>query len=283
MEFTNFRRKTDYPMPELSNTKIYIFHYKNGSVLNTDPIYQPIMAGNALLAANKTIPGDDTGDNISAKNPYFSELTGIYWVWKNTRQEVTGTCHYRRFFTARPEPFLYKLKRLLFFPAGLYKKRFGLIYTENTKRFVPRILIQQDLNRLLTEYDAILPQARKLKYSVETHYRRYHDLRDLKILESVLTEKYPDYLEAFRTVLNGKSLYANNMFILKDEHYQEFMTWWFDILFEFERRIDLNNYTAYQKRILGFIAERLLNIWFRKKKLKCIELQVIYFKQFKFE
>jgi len=283
MEFINFRRKTDYPMAELSNTKIYVFHYKNGSVLNTDPIYQPIMAGNALLSANKTIPGDDTGDNISAKNPYFSELTGIYWVWKNTRQEVTGTCHYRRFFTARPEPFLYKLKRLLYFPAGLYKKRFGLIYTENTKRFVPRILIQQDLNRLLTEYDAILPQARKLKYSVETHYRRYHDLRDLKILESVLTEKYPDYLEAFRTVLNGKSLYANNMFILKDEHYQEFMTWWFDILFEFERRIDLNNYTAYQKRILGFIAERLLNIWFRKKKLKCIELQVIYFKHFKFE
>lgn len=283
MEFTNFRRKTDYPMLNHSNTKIYIFHYKIGSVLTTDPIYQPIMAGNALLAANKTIPGDDTGDNISAKNPYFSELTGIYWVWKNTRQEVTGTCHYRRFFTARPEPFLYKLKRLLYFPAGLYKKRFGLIYTENTKRFVPRILNQEDLNRLLTEYDAILPQARKLKYSVETHYRRYHDLRDLKILESVLTEKYPDYLEAFRKVLKGKSLYANNMFILKDEYYQEFMTWWFDILFEFERRIDLNNYTAYQKRILGFIAERLLNIWFMKKKLNCVELQVIYFKQFKFE
>jgi hypothetical protein len=81
----------------------------------------------------------------------------------------------------------------------------------------------------------------------------------------------------------GKRLYANNMFILKNEHFQEFMSWWFDILFEFEHRIELKNYTDYQKRILGFIAERLLTVWFRHKKLKCAELPVIYFKRLKFE
>jgi hypothetical protein len=270
-------------MPEYSKLKIYIFHYKNGSVLKTDSIYQPIMAGNALLSGNQTITGDDTGENISEKNPYYSELTGIYWVWKNTQQDVTGTCHYRRFFTAQPEPFLYKLKRLLYFPAGLYKKRYGLIYTENTGLFVSRILNQQELNDLIDKYDAILPQARKLKYTVETHYRRYHDINDLKLLEAILTEKYPEYLDAFHDVLQGKKLYANNMFVLRNQQFQEFMSWWFDVLFEFERRIDLDQYTDYQKRILGFMAERLLNIWFKKQQLNCIELPVIYFKKFKFE
>lgn len=265
------------------NIKIYIFHYKKDTFLNTDPVYQPIMAGNALLSGVKTIQGDDAGENISAKNKYYSELTGIYWIWKNTRQDVTGTCHYRRFFTAKPEPFWYKLKRLVYYPAGLYKKRFGLIYTENTKLFTPRILNQQEISVLLNQYDAILPQARKLKYTVETHFRRYHDINDLKLLESVLTEKYPEYLEAFDAILKDKRLYANNMFILKDEHFQEFMHWWFDVLFEFERRIDLSKYTDYQKRILGFIAERLLNVWFMKKQLNCVELPVIYFKRFKFD
>jgi hypothetical protein len=61
------------------------------------------------------------------------------------------------------------------------------------------------------------------------------------------------------------------------------MIWWFDVLFEFERRIDLNNYTDYQKRILGFMAERLLTVWFMKKQLKTIDLQIIYFKKLKFE
>ncbi|MBA4411341.1 MAG: DUF4422 domain-containing protein [Bacteroidota bacterium] len=270
-------------MDDISGIKVYVFHYKNGSILKTDQIYQPIMAGNALHSGDSTITGDDTGENISEKNPFYSELTGIYWVWKNTSQDVTGTCHYRRFFTAQPEPFIYKLKRLLYIIVGLYKKRFGLIYTENTKLFTPKILNEQEINELLNKYDAILPQARKLKYTVETHYLRYHNIENLILLESILTEKCPEYLDAFQSVLNGKRLYANNMFIMKDEHYQEFMNWWFDLLFEFERRIDLNSYTNYQKRILGFMAERLLTIWFRKKQLNTIELPVIYFKRLKFE
>jgi hypothetical protein len=84
-------------------------------------------------------------------------------------------------------------------------------------------------------------------------------------------------------VLKGKRLYANNMFILKDINYQEFMNWWFNVLFEFESRIDLKSYNDYQKHTLAFIAERLLNVWFEKKQLNCVELPVIYFKLFKFE
>ena len=96
-------------------------------------------------------------------------------------------------------------------------------------------------------------------------------------------EKYPEYLPAFEAVLQGNRLYANNMFILKREQYQKFMPWWFGMMFEFERRIDLENYTGYQKRILGFIAERLLTVWFKKEQLNCKELQLIYFKKFKNE
>lgn len=270
-------------MADISNAKIFVLHYKQGTIFNLDPIYQQLMAGNVFVPENKSIQGDDSGENISAKNHYFSELTGTYWIWKNTSQDVTGTCHYRRFYTAQPEPFFYKLKRLLYFPVGLSKKRYGIIYTENSKLFVPRILNTQELSKLLEKYDAILPQARKLKYTVEKHYQRYHNNHDLKLLESILNEKYPEYISAFNTFLKGKRIYANNMFILKNKEYQEFMAWLFDMLFEFEKRIDLNNYTDYQKRIFGFMAERLLNIWFLKKQLHCIELQVIYFKKFKFE
>lgn len=261
--------------------KIYVFYYKQSSILSIDKMYQPIMAGNALISDQFEIPGDDTGENISDKNQFYSELTGIYWAWKNTRHDIVGTCHYRRFFTAQPEPLLYQLKRLMYYPVGLYKKRYGLIYTKNTNHFSPRILSEQELRSFLGQNDAILPQARKLKYTVEKHYLRYHDINDLILLRSIIREKYPDFESAFDLVLKGKRIYANNMFILKNEHFQEFMFWWFDILFEFERRVDLNSKTGYQKRILGFIAERLLNVWFLKKQLNCIELPVIYFKRFK--
>ena len=257
--------------------KIFTFYYKNTPVLIQDDMYHPVMAGNVFVDT-KSIQGDDTGVNISDKNKYYSELTGIYWAWKNVKEDIIGCCHYRRYFTAKEEPFRYKLKRLLYWPIGLYKKRFGLIYTDNTSFFLPRILGKEDACRLLGEYDAILPQARKLKYTVEVHYKRYHIIDDLMMLEKIITQKYPEYIEAFQTVLNSKRLYANNMFILHNNHFQKFMQWWFDILFEFERQISKSQYTGYQERILGFIAERLLNVWFAKQQLKVLELPVIYFK-----
>ena len=269
------------PLDKNEGIKIYILYYKPGFMFDLGEIYQPLMSGKASLIEPSDMIGDDSGENISIKNQYFSELTGVYWVWKHTSQEITGCCHYRRFFTAQPEPFIYKLKRLLYFPARLHRKRIGLIYTTNTRLFEPRILNQTEIEILMNQYEAILPQARELKYTVETHFKRYHDINDLYLLKSILAEKHPDYLEAFQSVMNGKKLYANNMFILKNEHYQKFMKWLFDVLFEFEQRIDLNKYTDYQKRIMGFIAERSLNIWFMKQNLKTVELPVIYFKSFK--
>lgn len=268
-------------MTEKSDISIYVFFYRDGPVVAREKIYLPVMAGNALLSEPHSMTGDDTGENISSRNPYYSELTGIYWVWKNRRHQVTGVCHYRRFFTARGEPFLYKLKRLIYFPAGLYRKRSGLIYTGNRRLFAERIISEQEIRELLGHYDGILPQPRKLSHTVEEHYLRYHDAVSLEILKSVIASRQPEYVQALRDILQSKRLYANNMFILKHDLFQSFMTWWFDVLFELERCLDLNRYTGYQKRILGFMAERLLNTWFRKHQLNCAELPVIYFKRLK--
>lgn len=40
------------------------------------------------------------GENINHLNRFYSEMTTMYWVWKNTkRSKYVGFCHYRRRFT----------------------------------------------------------------------------------------------------------------------------------------------------------------------------------------
>lgn len=41
---------------------------------------------------------DDENDNISSLNPWFGDLTGLYWVWKNTKHDYVGTNQYRRYW-----------------------------------------------------------------------------------------------------------------------------------------------------------------------------------------
>ena len=48
-----------------------------------------------------------------------------------------------------------------------------------------------------------------------------------------------------------------------------------DILSEIERGIDTTNYSPYQRRVLGFISERLLDVWIETNKKTKIEVPVI--------
>lgn len=39
---------------------------------------------------------DDSDDNISCLNPWFGDLTVLYWAWKNANYKQAGVCQYRR-------------------------------------------------------------------------------------------------------------------------------------------------------------------------------------------
>ena len=129
----------------------------------SDSVYMPIHVGRE----GKTdigFTGDDTGDNISTKNPYFCELTGLYWAWKNLNCEYIGLCHYRRYFST-----------------GKGEKK-------------ERIMSRFDYERLLSMYDVVVPAKRN--YYIETvrsQYEHAHNKRDLDEVQQIVHEKYPMY------------------------------------------------------------------------------------------
>lgn len=208
-----------------------------------DPVYLPLQVGAAL--ADGLIPGwerDDRGENISEKNRTFCELTGLYWAWKNLDADVIGLCHYRRYLGG---------------PGG-------------------RMLTGEQIEKLLAKRDVILP--RKRHYWIETRESQYahaHHAEDLRAAEEVLREIYPEYLPAWKRMLASHSGHICNMFIMRRETLDEYCCWLFDILFEAEKRLDLSSYSVNDRRVFGFLGERLLDVWVDTRGLSCTEVPVI--------
>jgi hypothetical protein len=145
-----------------------------------DPMYLPLHVGAALHP--DVLPDwaqDNTGDNISERNAKYSELTGLYWLWKNDDSDYQGIVHYRRHFgTANRSA----------------KSATG---TASRDRF-QRIVSEQELSQLLEGCDIVLP--RKRDYYIETIYSHYaHTFpgEQLDTTCAIIAEQHPEYLPAF--------------------------------------------------------------------------------------
>ncbi len=81
----------------MSGVKILVVCHKNTALLKSK-ILLPIQVGTALGKEKlENMLADDTGENISEKNPMYCELTAQYWAWKNLEADYYGFFHYRRY------------------------------------------------------------------------------------------------------------------------------------------------------------------------------------------
>lgn len=207
-------------------TQIYVMTHKKMTDI-PDGIYKPLHVGRKGKA-DLGYPGDDTGVNISEKNSSYCELTGIYWAWKNVSCDIIGICHYRRFFTKDEQ-----------------------------------LLDQAYIERTISKYPVIIPNSSCVKqHSVYEQYKCIHQsTKDLEICREVIAAKYPGCLAAFDYCMDTILLSVGNMWITRKDIYDRYCSWLFDILFEAEKRIDSSGYDDYQKRVMGFLSERLFRVW----------------------
>ena len=194
---------------------------------------------------------DDTGDNISEKNPYFCELTALYWAWKNSDCDYIGLVHYRRYF-----------KGNLKFAVGK-NKQIGVLSSE-------------ECEKLLSNADVILPKKRK--YYIETLYSHYaHTLyvEPLDITGEIIKEKFGDYYAEFLRLKKRRSAHMFNMAVMKKSVFDKYCEWLFSILSELEKRTDRTKYDDFHARFFGRVSELLLDVYINVNEIKYTEVKVI--------
>ena len=223
-----------------------------------DVAYLPLRVGAALRPEG--VPGmeefarDDEGDSISERNPWYSELTGLWWVWKNVDAEYKGLVHYRRHF-ASPDS---TRKRS--------RDRFGRIATGEDVISALR----------MSEAPVLLPRRRNyIIESVGDHYQSTMPSEQMDVAREVLADLEPVYLPAFNRVLAGKTVHLFNMMVMRADVFDGYCSWLFPVLDEVCRRLDPASYDAFNARYPGRVSERMLDAWLATERIPYAELPTV--------
>lgn len=232
------------------NIKILVSAHKPYAMPEDRSLYLPIQVGVDEVEERLGFQGDNTGDNISYKHRYYSDLSAVYWGWKNLDAEYMGSCHYRRYFVSN------KAKK------------------DQDKPF-KYILSRAETEELLKKCPVIV--AKKRHYYIETiesHYAHTHNPKDFETARQVIRDICPEYSEAFDRVASQTSAHIFNTFIMRRDYVDSFCSFMFPVLFELEKRVDFTGYDVYESRVCGYIAEFLLDTWIIKNGIEYQEVRL---------
>ena len=226
-------------MPEKTEKAAVIIAAHKPYRMPEDPMYLPLHVG-AKGRESIGYRQDDEGENISDLNPYFCELTGLYWAWRNCEADYIGLAHYRRHFSLHPNP----------------------------RAPWDSLLTEAELTPYLPHIRLFVPSKRK--YYIETlysHYAHTHYAGQLDTTREIIGEKYPEYLQSYDKTIRQRWGYMFNMLIAERTLLNDYCTWLFDILFELRNRIGSEEkiLDQYQARFYGRISEIIFNVWLNEK------------------
>lgn len=213
--------------------RIYVITHKSIEIPKI-PGYVSLLAGASLRRVEGSFDEkDNVGIHISERNRSFCELTGLYWIWKNSDADVVGVSHYRRFFSRRE-----------------------LLADE--KYF----LREKDIAGILMKHHLIVPKKFHYGSSVLQAINYAPNIIDMKELYQAILVCAPDYESDYRWYLRQNQTYFFNMCIMKKDDFDAYCSWLFPILFYFEKLHSIDRESnRYRKRLFGFVAERLLPVW----------------------
>ncbi len=266
-------------LDQMEKIKIFITHTPNKDNRQIElPIIRNVIAGadyqTQPISDNMYL--DNTGDNISALNKSYCELTTQYWAWKNQEADYYGFCHYRRIFSFNEEK--------------LAEDGWGTIPLNylNEENLHKLNFDETHIRSVVESYDFIIAKGIDVKLlkakTVADHYKKADELnyKDFEIMMDIIKEKYPFLFDYAKAYVRGNVFYPCNMFIMSKELFNQYSEILFGTLEEFENRWDMCGYTVQAMRTIGHLGERIAGIYYTYiqslKTYKTKELQIALFK-----
>lgn len=219
--------------------------------------------------------GDNSGENISKENRRYSEITVLYWVWKNydklNNPEYIGFMQYRRHFLLNGEKFL-----------GVPADNCNQIYLDHLPENYLHLLglTRKNISDILENHDGIVAcndAKQSIRFYNENHYSQ--DIKYYNKTLEIIDGDWPEIAAAAHQYENETYHSWSQCFVIRKEYFFNYCTFLFDVLKKLDEfcKDDYQNLSVEQQRILGYAAENIWGIYWRYLtnkglKFKCVPL-----------
>lgn len=183
------------------------------------------------------------GDNIDFLNPWYCELTGLYYLWKHCDDDIVGLEHYRTYFWKDGHP-----------------------------------LNEAQIKEELKKGDII---CSGYAYPFHNHKNLYDELNacvngNLNNFLQFLKSYEPGLCSYFCKFLLGQRMWGCNIFIGPKKIINEYCEFIFNMLIEYENISPIGPKTNTLRRE-GFFTEFLFGAWLEYKGYKIVHNNVLKF------
>lgn len=220
----------------MGKVSIIVCCHKQDPYVRTAYPYIPVHGGKALHPElDLGFVGDDTGDNISEKNPVWCELTPLYWAWKNLpKSEYFGMAHYRRYM--------------------------GLDINDST------------VDSIMDGYDMLVTERSVPDSSLAEYLQLLCSRECFWIFADTLVSMHPEAADTLIDYFfNSNFFYPNQIFLCRWEQMEDYCGFMMPVLEETQRRLLETGYSR-QKRAVAYMGEFMLGFYIAFKKLRVKEV-----------
>ena len=265
------------------NIKIGIAYHRKCDSYPGNP-YFPIQVGSYFNTDDLEIQKDSVGDNISDQNPYCSEMSASYWLWKNVKADFKGLFHYRRFMSFRRSSMIGRLSRCMLYYLSKFLSPI-VVGSRYTYMDFPVIHISpDDVAATLKQFsDDLYSDIKKcdtdcyvlgyIKYSTYCNSTRIKESIGFwhsEYATKMIQECFPDFYPFYEKSMASNKLCSCNMIIAKSVIYDQYCATIFPILERYHqymnRGIPSGTINNAMKRDSGYLAEILTDAYVYKLK-----------------
>lgn len=183
------------------------------------------------------------GKNIDSLNPYFCELTGLYYMWQHDKGDIVGLEHYRRYLSADGRNPISKEQ----------------IENRLDKGDVLCATVDYGYRAIMTYFTGRPGMTEWL-------------LRYIAFLEVLYGKRYADHC---RNYMHGTRHILGNIFIARRQFLDDYGNYLFKSLLMFHKA-EQHAGRQIMPRIYGYLSEFLLGAWLSQSKYRVVDTGICW-------